>query len=585
MNDLHARPGDLSASAHFARRSRPTDTIQFRFWFCIALLVAVLAAVSMITLRKQSEIAVEAETGRQLRVGRLALMEVDVTILDIIARREQADLSRYVRTSDRLDRLEPANFPPTVRRNGRDVPSGPALVSLKEAWSRISVAAQAGGSETARTTYVDYDVSQRMAAFGESFLALIDAKDATVAALQSDIRIGVAACFALALAIGLCGYGIAKRRASLDRAELQSAMLSANAAREAATQATETAQASREQVTRLFQMTDMLQSASDHQDANAVLRATAAELIPEFGGALYVFNNSRDRLALSTIWNRDGRPELPDTISLQQCWSLKRGKPHVNVPGTHKLSCEHFTGEDCVLEIPMIARGEILGLLQVYAAGDDGEKRLAAVLDLGSALADGMSLALANIALRDKLRGQALRDPLTGLYNRRYMEDTLQRVVRLADRERTEVSIIMIDLDHFKRLNDSYGHAKGDAVLRDTASVILNQLRDTDVACRYGGEELIVVLPNCGLDAALAKAERLRASIEALSEPNGARVSASMGVAAIPATSTAAKDLLASADAALYEAKQAGRNRVAAAARRNEPTPSTGTMVTLVAAE
>ena len=198
-------------------------------------------------------------------------------------------------------------------------------------------------------------------------------------------------------------------------------------------------------------------------------------------------------------------------------------------------------------------------------------RRLAEVEELGAAMADAMSLALANIALRDRLRSQALRDPLTGLYNRRYMEDTLERVVRLAEREQQEVAVIMIDLDHFKRLNDQYGHAKGDTVLRDAAGAVTAQLRETDVACRYGGEELIVVMPNCGVDDALLKAERIRASIEALSEAGGARVSASLGVSVIPTTSGTIKDLLASSDAALYAAKEAGRNCVVCAPSRSAP--------------
>jgi diguanylate cyclase (GGDEF)-like protein len=185
---------------------------------------------------------------------------------------------------------------------------------------------------------------------------------------------------------------------------------------------------------------------------------------------------------------------------------------------------------------------------------------------LGTALADAMSLALSNIALREKLRGQALRDPLTGLYNRRYMEDALERFVRLAERENRELSVIMIDLDHFKRLNDQYGHAKGDTTLRDAASVISHMLRESDVACRYGGEELIVLLPDCGMEMAANKAEQIRIGIESLSQPNGAQVSASLGVSSTPAASS--KDLVAQADAALYRAKQGGRNCVVRSAQR-----------------
>jgi len=332
--------------------------------------------------------------------------------------------------------------------------------------------------------------------------------------------------------------------------------------------ALQSADTSREQVARLFEMADVLQSATDYGDANQVLKATASELLPGFSGALYVFNNSRDRLVLSTAW---GRPEdgLPaETISPDQCWALKRGKPHLNRHDGNKLCCEHHRGDDTVLEIPMIARGEIMGLFQLFAAGETAEARLDAATGLGSALADGMSLALANMGLREKLRNQALRDPLTGLYNRRYMEDCLQRFVRLADRENREVSVVMVDLDHFKRLNDEHGHAFGDTVLRDTAVTIVGGLRETDIVCRYGGEELVVILPDCNLERASDKAEVLRARIAALSETHGAAISASFGVASVPYTSSGVSDLLGAADAALYKAKQNGRNQVTCAPTR-----------------
>jgi len=177
-----------------------------------------------------------------------------------------------------------------------------------------------------------------------------------------------------------------------------------------------------------------------------------------------------------------------------------------------------------------------------------------------------MSLSLSNLALRERLRTQALRDALTGLYNRRYMEDALERYSDQATRTQSPLSVVMIDLDHFKKLNDEHGHAMGDAILAETATAILGAIRPCDIACRYGGEELIVLMPDCSLDDATSKAELLRKCIERLSDRHGISISASFGVATIPETSKA-KDGMTDADHALYRAKQEGRNRVVPAAR------------------
>lgn len=324
------------------------------------------------------------------------------------------------------------------------------------------------------------------------------------------------------------------------------------------------------QVEQLFQMTDMLQSALGHEDANAVLRATASALLSGFGGALYVFNNSRDRLDLSTSWDWPGDALPPDTVPPPHCWALKRGKPHVNRIGSTALRCEHLADNIVVLELPMMARGEVYGLLSIQANGDDAEEKLVSVAPLATAIADAMSLTLSNIALREKLRTQALRDPLTGLYNRRYMEDVLARCANLAERNGSPLSVLMIDLDHFKLLNDEHGHAVGDAVLREVATAIVGAIRPCDVACRYGGEELLIIFPDCSMDDAVIKADVLRARIESLSDNHGFRISASFGVATIPTSAARTEDLLSVADAALYRAKQEGRNRVVPATRRGD---------------
>ena len=502
---------------------------------------------------KQRELARITDVAREMRRGRQALMEVDSSVTTAMAQIGGENVSkRHYEALARLATHPADHFPGTTLRDGQAVPTATLLEELKTSWEAAWTTTAAGDNEAARRGYRERKTASVLADIVATMYTALDKIEVRYTALNDRIAFVTSLLLALQVMTGLA-CALVFRRESKARGE---AVASANQ--------------TREHVERLFGMADMLQSASDHADANAVLRSTASELLTGFSGALYVFNNSRDRLVLSTSWDHAGEA-LPETLGLNDCWALKRGKPHVNRPDSKKLCCEHHRLASFGLEIPMVARGEILGLLQVFTAGDGAEARLGHVEGMATAIADAMSLALSNIALREKLRGQALRDPLTGLYNRRYMEDTLERFVRLADRESREFSVMMIDLDHFKRLNDQHGHAKGDAVLRDAAAAIVNQIRESDVACRYGGEELIVLLPDCGLDMAAQKAESIRASIEFLSQPNGAQVSASIGVAAIPSTSGNAKELLANADAALYLAKQAGRNQVMMASKRGGP--------------
>jgi diguanylate cyclase (GGDEF)-like protein len=518
----------------------------------LSVMIALVISGFIFISYQEAKVEEERKSTRTLRVARQAVMETGAAVAELMIRRDsEPNLLRYAQTLNRLNTFADDSFPATALRGSDEIPTPVIITALKAGWADVVSAVAAKQPEIAQSLYGARGIERHVTVLTRAILADLTRKEALEASFNANIERATSIVLGLQIMTGafcILAFMGASRSSARDARTRDLAVANANA--------------SREQVSRLFGMTEMLQSALDHTDANAVLRATAAELIPDLGGALYVFNNSRDRLALSTTWGREELEALPDSIGLQQCWALKRGKPHMNRPGSHNLCCEHHIVSDRALEIPMIARGEILGLLQLYCSGAEADRRLEGAAGIGTALADAMSLALSNIALRDKLRSQALRDPLTGLYNRRYMEDALERVVRLAERERTEVSVIMIDLDHFKRLNDQYGHAKGDAVLRDSAAAIINQLRETDIACRYGGEELIVVLPNCGLDMAAQKAERIRASIEALSEPNGAQVSASLGVACVPATSNSSRDLLAHSDAALYRAKQEGRNRV-----------------------
>jgi len=518
----------------------------------VALTLLVQFGGFLYTAALQERLNNVSAEARDLRAARAALVDAELAVESYAHTGDARHLSYYFDARKALD----ARRPIVLRMDGGQRAGRTArLDRLSANWSETLEAARVTGRETA----------QAMLAEGETWSLVeslrSDLDDAfatqTTVAVDYELRIREGQIWVVALqliggALTLAGLLYAIRVGGLEARGRRAAV--------------NEALASRDQVERLFEMTDMLQSAADHADANAVLRATADKLLPDLGGALYVFNNSRDRLDLSVAWGRVEN-EAPEAIAPSQCWALKRGKPHRNLSEDGALRCEHYR-DGTVLELPMTARGEVYGLLQLQADGDDAEARLIAAAPLATAMADAMSLAIANIALRERLRNQALRDPLTGLYNRRYMEDMLERFTVLSERSASPVSVIMIDLDHFKRLNDEHGHAMGDAILREAAAAVAGAMRQSDVACRYGGEELLILLPDCSMESAMAKAEILRARIEGLSDLHDVRVTASFGVSTLPETAALASDLVTSADAALYQSKQGGRNRVTAAPRR-----------------
>ena len=185
---------------------------------------------------------------------------------------------------------------------------------------------------------------------------------------------------------------------------------------------------------------------------------------------------------------------------------------------------------------------------------------------LATAVAEQIALALSNLKLRETLRQQSVRDPLTGLYNRRFLEETLDRELARLERKNLPLSLIMIDVDNFKNFNDTFGHEAGDAVLRDLGGILQRHVRGGDIACRYGGEEFTIVLPEASLEIGRQRAEMLREAVHELRLVHDGKslgaVTLSLGVACFPEHGRRREHLLQAADAALYEAKNGGRNRV-----------------------
>jgi diguanylate cyclase (GGDEF)-like protein len=318
----------------------------------------------------------------------------------------------------------------------------------------------------------------------------------------------------------------------------------------------------------LSRMAELLQSCTQRGEAYAIVRETGAQLFPDSVGSLFIYRESRDVLEHVTSWG-NGRAR-DTTLTPDECWALRLGSPHF-VPRTRTIRCRHAHEDaESYVCMPVQGQGQVLGLLHIalevsprtMRPARDAEQRL-------RAMTDRVGPALANLKLRDALRELALRDGLTGLYNRRYLEDALNRELHRAERNGKPVSVVMIDIDGFKHFNNKYGHDAGDFVLSAMARAITKSTRPSDIACRYGGEELAVVLPETDLQCARERAEQMRFAIrdtnlthlgQALPAPT-----ASFGIAVYPANGNRPADLLKAADQALYRAKQEGRDRVCVA--------------------
>jgi diguanylate cyclase (GGDEF)-like protein len=255
-----------------------------------------------------------------------------------------------------------------------------------------------------------------------------------------------------------------------------------------------------------------------------------------------------------------------EPFGLAECWALRRGRAHVVEDRDEGPRCKHLASIEgsSAMCVPMMAHGSLLGVFSLVVRDPssltDPRQRLVMTV------AEHVSLALANLTLQESLRSQSIRDPLTGLFNRRYMEESLEREMRRAVRNRASVGIIMLDIDHFKAFNDMHGHDAGDALLRAIGSVLQRSIRAEDIACRYGGEEFTLILPDASLHEAAQRAEYLRQAVKQLVVPHRrqtlAPVSLSAGVAIFPDHGPTADAVLRAADTALYQAKARGRDRV-----------------------
>jgi diguanylate cyclase (GGDEF)-like protein/PAS domain S-box-containing protein len=319
-----------------------------------------------------------------------------------------------------------------------------------------------------------------------------------------------------------------------------------------------------QRATLLAKMGELLQSCVTKEEVFAAALGFAPKIFPSSRGAVALMNHTRSLVEVAGTWQSC---EIPWTVfEPSSCWALRTSHPHLVEAGDMTAPCAHASGvKTSYVCVPIMAQGEALGVLHFQAV--EGSAAVSdSELSFRTTFAGQVGLSVANIRLREALRTQSIKDALTGLYNRRYLEEMLDREIRRAVRASQPLGILMIDIDHFKKFNDTYGHDAGDTVLREAASFLTRSVRVEDIACRFGGEEFVVILPTADLSAAQMRAERIRSKISELAVLHQGsslgRITISVGVAGLPIHGTSPKELLEAADAALYRAKKAGRDRV-----------------------
>lgn len=322
----------------------------------------------------------------------------------------------------------------------------------------------------------------------------------------------------------------------------------------------------------LSRMIQRMQGCETMADISDVVERFAPRVLPGRAGRLYALDKARGAMVEVSNWldPLHSRGEFSPTA----CWALRRGVMHQPCGDEIDIPCEHLganAGEAVnSICLPLTAQQETIGLLYIEQA-ERTEKQGAADDVYVQLLAENVAAVLANLRLREALREMAMTDALTTLPNRRQFDTVFAVEAEEAQKDDAALSCLLLDVDHFKRFNDTYGHEAGDAVLREIGGVLRNATREPDMAFRYGGEEFVLLLPNLEGEAAFARAEQIRRDIEALTlvheGQNLGAVTVSIGLAS-RAPDIPADRLVIAADSALYKAKDAGRNRVAVAATR-----------------
>ena len=322
----------------------------------------------------------------------------------------------------------------------------------------------------------------------------------------------------------------------------------------------------------LQQLGEQLQLCDSEVQAGAIVSRAGPELFARWDGALS-FADAGGAMTLAARWGDFAEPRKSREAD---CWALRRGRLHRasgnGSPRERAPVCAHFgdagalpPGVTQAICVPLLTPSGRPGALHLLCRDDLDDEQVRAAAWGAEAVTDALRQSLANLHLRLSLHEQAVRDWLTGLYNRRHFDETLKGEIDRARRAGDNLTLALLDIDHFKSFNDTFGHQAGDEVLKAVAAELRGFVRSYDLACRVGGEELALLLPRAPLDETCVRLDRLRENIGRLALRHDGvalpAITVSIGVA--DTLQGASDDLLRRADVALYAAKHAGRNRLA----------------------
>ena len=319
---------------------------------------------------------------------------------------------------------------------------------------------------------------------------------------------------------------------------------------------------------------NLLHGCTDLAEILQISQQMLAQLLPGSAGTIYPLIDGEGLAEATHLWGiHIGNTKVQ--AHHRDCWAVQRKRVHLSHSDAPGSACAHIElpeGLDVLSSacIPLTAQGDSLGWLYLSTSGHGSFPKLAVAI----AAAEQLSLALANLKLRQHLRDLSVRDPLTGLFNRRYLTESLGREMTRCKRRNLSLAVLMLDLDHFKIFNDTLGHQAGDALLVAFSRLLQKSVRNEDIACRLGGEEFILIMPEMDQEVAIRRATELLQATRELSVMHEGQIlpqiTVSIGIAVFPQHSNDPDHLIGSSDTALYQAKHEGRDRYAIAENLTE---------------